>query len=196
MRIGETIMTTKSNIWFKIMPWLLGILLSIAGMSLGYLLGSDTASLLGGEPGIWARLGKGFVWGAIIAGLQWFIVRAAGVPPIWFIVLSAVSFSVGYPLGQTFQLIIVHHWSLDMTGYWLAVFTFGLFLSLPQWIILHRYIQRAGLWILISMIGWMLTGLMWLSGGQAGIEYGIVTGLGLVWLVNSQSSKLKAKVSS
>lgn len=189
-------MTTKLNTWIQIIPWLLGILLSTAGMFLGYTLGSDTASLLGGEPGIWARLGKGFIWGAIIAGLQWFIVRAAGVPPIRFLAVSAVGFAIGYPLGQTIQLLIVQYWSLDMTGYWSAVFTFGLFLGLPQWWVFHRHMQHASLWILFSVIGWMLTGLIWLSGGTAGFEYGIVAGLGLVWLVNSQPLKVKADGSS
>jgi hypothetical protein len=194
--LEKTIMSTKLNTWIKILPWLLAFLLSTAGMFLGYSFGSDTASLLGGEPGIWARLGKGFVWGAIIAGLQWFIVRIAGVPPIRFIVASAVSFAVGYPFGQTIQGIIVYNWSLDMTGYWSAVVTFGLFLGVPQWWIFRRYMRHASLWIVFSMIGWLVTGLEWLIGGMAGFGYGIVTGLGLVWLVHPQPPKVKVQESS
>ncbi len=60
-------METKLNTWVRIIPWLIGFLLSTAGMFLGYNLGSDIASLLGGEPETWARLGKGFVWGGVIS---------------------------------------------------------------------------------------------------------------------------------
>jgi hypothetical protein len=67
-------MTPQINTLIKIKPWLIGVLLSTAAMFLGYELGSDTARLLGGEPGIWARMGKGLVWGVVIAGLQWPIV--------------------------------------------------------------------------------------------------------------------------
>jgi len=176
--------------WTKIKPWLIGILLSTAAMFSGYELGSETARLLGGEPGIWARVGKGVVWGAVIAGLQWPVVRAVVLHPARFFLASAVGFAVGYPLGQTIQAIFVHQWGLHGTGYWSAVGTFGLCLGVPQWWIFRRHLKRASLWILFSVAGWMLTGLVWLNGGRGGIEYGIVTGLGLVWLVRSQRSGL------
>ena len=58
--------------------------------------------------------------------------------------------------------------------------------------------RHASLWILFSVTGWMLTGVAWLKFGGAGsgvdsIAYGIVTGLGLVWLVHSQPSDVKSK---
>lgn len=172
--------------WSKIKPWLIGILLSTAAMFLGYEFGSETARLLGGEPGLWARAGKGLVWGGVIAGLQWPIVRAIVLHPIPFVAASAVGFAVGYPLGQTFQAIFVHYWNLHLLGYWSAVATYGLSLGVPQWWILRRHLQQASLWILFSMTGWALTGLIWLSGGRGGLEYGLVTGIGLVWLVRSR----------
>ena len=183
-------MTTRLITWTNIKPGLIGVLLSSAGMFLGYELGSETARLLGGEPLIWARIGKGLVWGAVIGGLQWPIVRAVGVPPVRFLLASAVGFAAGYPLGQTLQANIVFHWSLHLTGYWSAVAAFGLFLGVPQWWIFRRHMKRAGLWVLFSLIGWMLTGLAWM-GSSAGdwvdaIVFGIVTGLGLVWLARSQ----------
>jgi len=183
-------MTTQLSTRLSISAWLIGILLSTAAMFLGYNLGSDTARLLGGEPGIWARMGKGLVWGGVMAGLQWPIVRAGGVLPTRFLAASAVGFAAGYPLGQTIQGILVLHWSLNWTGYWLAVATFGLFLGVPQWWIFRRHMKRAGLWVLFSVTGWMLTGLAWINfragDGLDSIAYGIVTGLGLVWLVRSQ----------
>ncbi len=192
-------MATRRIAWTNIKPWLLGIVLSTAAMFLGYNLGSETARLLGGEPGIWARLGKGLVWGGVIGGLQWPIVRAVGVVPLRFFVASAVGFAVGYPVGQTFQAIFVHHWSLNWTGYWSAVATFGLFLSVPQWLFFRRRMRRAGLWVLFSVTGWMLTGLAWISfhpgDGLDSIAYGIVAGVGLVWLVHSQLFTMKAKES-
>jgi hypothetical protein len=142
-------------------------------------------------------MGKGLVWGVIIAGLQWPIVRARGVRLIQFCVAGAVGFAVGYPLGQTIQGIIVLHWSLNWTGYCSALAAFGLFLGAPQWWIFRRHMKRASLWVLFSVIGWMLTGLAWISfrvgDGLDSIVYGIVTGLGLVWLVHSQPPSAKAK---
>jgi hypothetical protein len=191
-------MTTRRISWGSVIPWLIGVLLSTAGMFLGYTFGSGTASLLGGEPGIWARIGKGLVWGGLIGGLQWPIVRAVGVLPLWFLVASAIGFAVGYPLGQTVQGIIVHHWSLHMTGYWSAVATFGLFLGVPQWWIFRRDLKRASLWILFSMIAWLLTGVTWINShpgdGLDSIVYGVAAGLGLVWLVHSQPPHLAGEV--
>jgi hypothetical protein len=190
-------MTTRLYTWTNIKPWLVGVLFSTAAMFLGYDLGSRAAGLLGGEPAIWARLGKGAVWGGVIAGLQWPIVRAVGVLPMRFLVASAVGFAVGYPLGQTFQAIFIHQWSLHWLGYWSAVAAFGLFLGVPQWWIFRRQMKHASLWVLFSVIGWMLTGLAWISfragDGLDSLVYGLVTGPGLVWLVRSQSPETKVE---
>jgi hypothetical protein len=183
-------MTTRLITWTNIKPGLVGVLLSSAGMFLGYELGSETARLLGGEPLIWARISKGLVWGAVIGGLQWPIVRAVGVLPVRFLVASAAGFAAGYPLGQTIQANMVFHWGLHLTGYWSAIAAFGLFLGVPQWWIFRRHMKRASLWVLFSVIGWMLTGVARI-GLRAGdgldyLWYGIVTGLGLAWLARSQ----------
>ena len=190
--LGEsTGMTKQSNTRINIKLWrdrVIGVLLSSAGMFLGWNLGSVAAGLLGGEPGIWAQVGKGLVWGVVIAGMQWFIVRGLGVPTIRFLVASAVGFAVGYPLGQRVNSMM--DWALSWKWeYWSALTIYGLSLTVPQWWIFRRHMQRASLWILFSMIGWMLAGVAWLSfgvnSGVEGIAYGIVTGLGLVWLVHS-----------
>jgi hypothetical protein len=188
--VGEsTGMTKQSNTRINIKLWLdgvIGVLLSSAGMFLGWNLGSVTASLLGGEPSIWAQVGKGLVWGVVIAGMQWFIVRALKVPIIRFLVASAVGFAVGYPLGQNVAPMMDLSWKWEFGS---ALTIYGLSLTVPQWWIFRRHMQRASLWILFSMIGWMLAGVAWVSFGvNSGVEsiaYGIVTGLGLVWLVHS-----------
>ena len=183
-------MTLRLITWTNITSGLIGVLFSSAGMFLGYDLGSETARLLGGEPLVWARIAKGFVWGAVIGGLQWAIVRAVGVFPVRFLVTSAASFAAGYPLGQTIQAIMGFHLNMPLTGYWSAVAAFGLFLGVPQWWLFRRHFKHAGLWVLFSVIGWILTGLAWMSfragDGLDSLLYGIVTGLGLVWLARSQ----------
>ena len=180
--------------WTGLRPWLIGVLLCAAGMFLGYELGGEIATLLGGEPGLFARAGKGFVWGGVIGALQWLVVRTAGVSPARFLMASAVCFAVGYPLGQTAQAIIVRQWSMHGIGYGSALATFGLCLGLPQWWVLRRGMQRASLWILLSVTGWVLTGMTWTSSGAgSGVDavvYGTVTGLGLAWLVRSQRSNV------
>jgi hypothetical protein len=189
-------MKTRFNTLIKIIPWLIGFLLSTAGMSLGYVFGSDTASLMGGEPGIWARLSKGFVWGGVISCLQWPIVRAVGVSPLRLILAGAVGFAVGYPFGQTVQGFFIYNWNLHLTGYWLCIITFGLFLGVPQWLILRQQLKRANLWILLNVSGWLLRGLLSLNGGMADFGYGIVTGLGLVWLVHSEKTNRRSNESA
>lgn len=182
-------LTARPGIW----PWLIGVLLSAAGMFLGYEIGSGTAELLGGEPGYWARLGKGLTWGGVIAALQWPVVRSAGVHAFTFVVASAVFFAAGYPLGQTIQGIFVRQWSLHWTGYWSALATFGLCLALPQWWMLRQRMRRAILWIPLSVAGWMLAGAT-VSGSRVDVVdsgmYGIAAGLGLVWLSRAQRSDL------
>ena len=184
-------MTKQSDTRINIKLWLdgvIGVLLSAAGMFLGWNLGTSTAGLFGGEPGLWAQVGKGFVWGVVIAGMQWFIVRRLGVPIIRFLVASAVGFAVGYPLGQRVTPMI----DLGLGWKWnfLSLLTiYGLSLTVPQWWIFRRHMQRASLWILFSMIGWMLAGVAWcrfgVNSGVEGIAYGIAAGPGLVWLVHS-----------
>ena len=189
-------MKTRFNTLIKIILWLIGFLLSTAGMSLGYVFGSDTASLMGGEPGIWASLSKGFVWGGVISCLQWPIVRAVGVSPLRLILAGAFGCAVGYPFGQTVQGFFIYNWNLHLTGYWLCIITFGLFLGLPQWLILRQQLKRANLWILLNVSGWLLRGLLSLNGGMADFGYGIVTGLGLVWLVHSEKTNRRLNESA
>jgi len=164
----------------------IGVLLSSAGMFLGWNQGSVTAGLLGGEPGILAQVGKGFVWGVVIAVMQWFIVRALKVPIIRFLVASAVGFAVGYPLGQRVAPMLDLSWKLEFVS---ALTIYGLSLTVPQWLIFRRHMKRASLWILFSMIGWALAGVAWyrfgVNSGAESIAYGIVTGPGLVWLAHS-----------
>jgi hypothetical protein len=182
-------MTKQSNTWIKIKPrldYVIGVLLSSAGMFLGWNLGSAMADLLGGEPTILAQVGKGLVWGVVIAGMQWFIVRGRGVPAIRLLVASAVGFAVGYPLGQRVAPMLDLSWKLEFVS---ALTIYGLSLTVPQWCIFRRHIKQASLWILFSMIGWMLAGVAWfkfgVNSGMESIAYGIVTGPGLVWLMHS-----------
>jgi hypothetical protein len=191
MALGIVMVATRSISWINARPWLVGVLLSAAGMLLGYDLGSETARLLGGEPAIWARMGKGLVWGGVMAALQWPIVRALGVHLSTLFAVSAVGFAVGYPLGQTIQSVIVQDRSLNwIWGYLSALAAFGFSLGISQWWVFRRKMQRSSLWILFSMIGWLLTGVAWLSfragDGLDSVAYGVVSGLGLVWLVSSQ----------
>ena len=104
-------MTKQSNTRINIKLWrdgVIGVLLSSAGMFLGRHLGSVTAGLLGGEPSIWAQAGKGLVWGVVIAGMQWFIVRALGVAWLSFGVNSGVE-SIAYGIVTGPGLVWLAH---------------------------------------------------------------------------------------
>ncbi|MEN6575187.1 MAG: DUF3471 domain-containing protein [Phycisphaerales bacterium] len=106
-----------------------------------------------------------------------------------FLVASAVGFAAGYPFGQAVQGMLVLDWGLNWVwGYGGALATFGLFLGTPQWWVFRRHIPRASLWLPLSVLGWVLTGAAWVNcgvnSGADAIAYGVVTGLGLVWLVH------------
>jgi hypothetical protein len=96
-------------------------------------------------------MGKGLVWGVVIAGLQWPIVRAVGVLPIQFIVASALCFAVGYPLGHTIQGILDNGGLNWIVAYGSALVILGLSLGMPQWWTFRLHMQRASLWILFSL---------------------------------------------
>ena len=98
---------------------------------------------------------------------------------------AAVALAIGYPLGQTVQAVLTLQGDLPMIGYWSAITVFGLSLGLAQWAVYRGHVQRAGLWILCSLAGWIAVGAMWLSGGTAGVEYGAISGLGLAWLARA-----------
>ena len=181
----------QSNTRTNIKRWLyvfMCVLLSSAGMFLGWNLGSSTAGLLGGEPGLLAQAGKGLVWGVVIAVMQWLIVRGLGVSIIRFLAASAVGFAAGYPLGQR----IVAMMNLDLSWklqYASALAIYGTSLTVPQWWVLRRHMKRANLWILFSMTGWALAGVGWyrfgVNSGMESIAYGIAAGPGLFWLARS-----------
>jgi len=179
----------RLTIWIRLRPWLIGVVFSAVGMFLGYDLGSELATLLGGEPGIWARLGKGLTWGGVIAALQWPVVRSGRMPFIRFVSTSALGFAVGYPLGQTIQGIVAWQWGMHWTGYAFALATFGFCLAVPQWWLLRRQVLRASLWLLFSVAGWLLWGAA-LSGPPVDVlasgVYGMPAGFGLVWLARFQ----------
>lgn len=179
---------TRSTAWTRMWPWFLGVVLSAAGMFLGYDIGSETARLLGGEPGLWARMGKGFAWGGLIAALQWPLVRAAGVAPLRFVLAGAVGLAVGYPLGQTIQGMLVEQWSAPWMGYAAALAAFGLSLSVPQWWVIRRQFLHAKMWIGFSVAGWLLSGIL-VTGARIdvldSVVYGMLAGLGLVWIAQS-----------
>lgn len=166
-------------------PWVLGVALSTLGMEFGFQWGNAVADITGGEPGIWERIGKGFVWGGVIGGLQWPVVRGRGVPFVRTLLFSAAALAIGYPLGQTVQAAFTLQLGLPMIGYWSAITVFGLSLGLAQWVVFRGRVRRAGLWILCSLAGWLASGALWLTNGSAGIEYGAIAGLGLAWLART-----------
>ena len=127
--------------WIK--PWLFACLLSTAAMGIGFFLGwavlTATTDNFVREPESWDRVIEGFVRGVIVAGLQWPIVRAAGVRAVPFILAGGVGLAVGYPIGQ-----FVSDWGLGLHWVW-AFALYGLSLGAPQWLILRTHVQ--GSWL-------------------------------------------------
>lgn len=88
---------------------------------------------------------------------------------------------------------------------WLIMaFGVGAVTGMPQRLVLRRQVQRASWWVLASAVGWVVAGgavlvfggpyfgaaadVAFSSGAAAGVAFGVVTGIPLVWLLRQPVS--------
>lgn len=119
--------------------------------------------------GWWTATG---VAGAALAGL---LGIAVGVP-------AAVATAVADGTETAVEA------GLDAAGVTAAI-VFGAALGSLQWLVLRRHVAGANRWILVSAVGWVVSGLSAgvtdTAAGWAvlGAVYGVITGVALVWLL-------------
>jgi hypothetical protein len=192
---------------------LLGILLlSNAEQTVGFVIAAVLAVLAGT-----------FIEGTVVGTMQWLVLRHPLKSMRWrsWALATAVGAFVAWTLGMipsTFFFTGADTATTsttpmsDLMVYALAStmgLALGAILGVPQWLVLRRYIPKAGWWVLANALAWMLgmvvvfIGTSFIPAGAftlqvalllllfvvaAGATVGAVHGLVLIWLLRSRRS--------
>ena len=137
----------------------------------------------------------GVVVGVTVAGvLQWLVLRQRMDRAAWWIVASLVSGVVAggviYGVGGDAGFSAEVAGDLDV-GWVVEAGLYGAVLGVLQWLVLRGQVALSGLWVVASIVGWVvgdpvcssLIGFGTLSWVVFGAVYGAITGLVLVWLL-------------
>lgn len=183
----------KSSFRWAIWPW--WVLLTTVGGGVGFALGlavAEAASRIFGRP-IFEAVLYGIL-GTSVAVLQWLILRAHVTQASRWVLASAVSW---ISVGALADLVDI---KASLAAVWPAII--GAALSALQWLVLHKHVHLAGLWIMASALGWVAgwhaaaamdevvavivssetVGLAVLFAVFAAVS-GAFTGLALIWLL-------------
>ena len=110
---------------------------------------------------------------------------------IW---VTAVGWMISIPLAlslYTWLRSISASAFVDIWGKTIQATMIAILIGAIQWLLLRRYVSRAGWWILANLIGWNAASLLAGAGAMVGvldsipmgISVGAVTGLVLTWLL-------------
>ncbi len=139
---------------------------------------------------------------------SWALATALGAFVAWTLgMIPSTFFFTGTDAGTTSSAQMS-----DLMIYALAAamgLALGAILGVPQWLVLRRYVQKAGWWVLANALAWMLgmvvvfIGTSFIPAGAialqvalvmllfivaAGATVGAVHGLALIWLLRSRRS--------
>ncbi|MBS1252177.1 MAG: hypothetical protein MAG451_01215 [Anaerolineales bacterium] len=117
--------------------------------------------------------------GAVIGLTQWFVLRSLAPQAGWWVLLSAG----GWAIGQVVVITVLPPQVGVLAGAVLGATT-----GIAQWLVLRRWVHRAGWWIVMSILGWALglTGV--LGASLVGAVAGGVTGFALELLLRHPRS--------
>lgn len=149
-----------------------------------------------------------FAGGACVGAAQWVLLRWAVAPARWWVVASAMGWTAGFLLFEQGSAVLngLLAGVLALAGVvdakTLGNFPFELFdnpfggavtgasIGLLQWLVLHREVNGAGWWVLVSSMGWAMAYIAPQMGptsaGSAtalGMITGSLSGVLLVWLL-------------
>ncbi len=137
------------------------------------------------------------IMGAAFGLGQWLVLRRALAGTGGWVLATLV----GYPATFMVQRFL-HRGELPIACGVMLFLAFGGILGVLQWLVLSRRVPRAGLWIVISLAGWVLAfiliGAVEVSGlyvepfdmVAALLVPTIVSGAGMVWLLRRTSSEI------
>jgi hypothetical protein len=160
------------------------------------------------QPGLLTGLAGGAILGGLVGGAQWFSLRrhVKGVVG-WWLLASIAGGMLGLALGMALADMLTFPAATGMTREAAARIiplattlrtaltgaVVGLVFGGAQWLVLRRYLQTSGWWVIASGLGWMIgMGLGALLAEMAGVIVallitslisGVITGLVLQRLV-------------
>ena len=177
--------------------WLWWVVAGVVGWGVGWGLGWSEVEFMSVD--VAAAEYGGVVVGVTVAGvLQWLVLRQRMARAAWWIVASLVSglvaggviYGVGGDAGFTAEVAT----DLDV-GWVVEAGLYGAVLGVLQWLVLRGQVALSGLWVLASIVGWVVgdpvcSSLMdfgALSWVVFGAVYGAITGIALVWMLRQPS---------
>jgi hypothetical protein len=115
----------------------------------------------------WLFLGE--IWIGLAVGLgQWLLIRSQIEDSYRWILASLIGWALGHLVVISWLPVDLREWS---------GLPIGLAMGIAQWLVLRRAIPRAGWWIVINTLGWMLAMTGVLGGSLVGSVAGAVTGV-------------------
>jgi hypothetical protein len=137
--------------------------------------------------------------------LQWVILHRWVPRAGWWVLLSGLGSFLGFlaiGLGMNLAIGVAGGEAgsayVMFPGFGVAFAFAGALAGTIQWIILRRWVPRAGWWVLISSVSWAAAGLAYvlltrgndvgipIGGAVSGALSGGITGLGVVWLLRAR----------
>lgn len=129
--------------------------------------------------------------------LHWLILRRWFSRAGWWVLASTVGSLLGFiPLGLALAVADTHGDTVfARIAAPAAIALAGAVAGVVRWLVLRRWVSRAGWWILASTISWfgvtfafmsLTRGAdvhLFLGGSVSGALSGVITGLALVWLI-------------
>jgi hypothetical protein len=231
---STTVQETRSNwdwkLWFQ---WILAnTVAETVGLGgtllIGILLLSNAEKTVGVLPAAaLAVLAGTLIEGTVVGTMQWLVLRRPLKSMRWrsWALATALGAFVAWTLGMIPSTFFFRGADTattsttpmsDLMVYALAAamgLALGAILGVPQWLVLRRYVLKAGWWVLANALAWMLgmvvvfigTGfipagaialqvalLLLLFIVAAGATVGAVHGLVLIWLLRSRRSVVTA----
>ncbi len=137
----------------------------------------------------------------VVGASQWLVLRTRVSRSGWWILATGVGMLVGMALGrgvvQSISPITGQQWDPDSQSGLLVLYVLiGLSLALAQLPILWRCVTAFALWPLVSVVGWLVLGLIMgksIDRTSDILALGAVpaafTGFGLIWLIRTPSDQ-------
>lgn len=185
--------------WPFLLQWVLA-------SALGWVIGPMVRMAMGmpgsgGDAGALVVVAGGTVAGAIVGVMQWLVLRRRTRQAGWWVLASAAGVGVA---GLAVQEILIGAGVLARlqplgAGVVAVGGTVGLVVGVMQWLVLRRWVRRAGWWVLASSVGaavgdgvtgaFTILPAYWYWGSVlSGAACEAIRGLTLVWLMQNPAS--------
>jgi hypothetical protein len=147
---------------------MLGYLLSLVFSSAYRAWGLDVTLIIGSA-----------IIGTSLGIAQWFVLRWYGYHSIWWILSSTLGWAMGTTISRLLDPVIGVGFTSLIGDASIAIIT-----GVLQTFAIRRWSSHAGWWILVYLIGRIASsGFELFIGPPAGIIFGTITGLPLIWML-------------